>query len=67
MPVFLVGNSLQDSDLRRNYGLNLITVGKSRSVAGLSSTKQPIHKVLGTPSPDRVFEIRSAGKAMIDL
>ena len=56
VPDFLVGNSLQDSDLRGNYGLNLITVGKSRSGAGLSSTKQPIQKVLGIPSPDRAFE-----------
>jgi trk system potassium uptake protein TrkA len=56
VPDFLVGKSLQESDLRGNYGLNLITVGKSRGMAGLSSTQQPIHKVLGIPTPDRIFE-----------
>lgn len=56
VPDFLVGQTLQESDLRGNYGLNLITVGKSRGMAGLSSTQQPIHKVLGIPTPARVFE-----------
>jgi trk system potassium uptake protein TrkA len=55
-PPALVGKTLQESDLRGNYGLNLITVGKSRGMAGLSSTQQPIHKVLGIPAPARVFE-----------
>jgi trk system potassium uptake protein TrkA len=55
-PVSLVGQTLQEIDLRGKYGLNLITIGKSRGMAGLSSTQQPIHKVLGIPTPERVFE-----------
>ncbi len=56
IPPALVGKTLQDADLRGKYGLNLITVGKSRGLAALSSTQQPVQKVLGIPSPSREFE-----------
>ncbi len=56
VPDFLIGKTLQEADLRGNYSLNLITVGKSRGMAGLSSTQHPVHKVLGIPEPARKFE-----------
>ncbi len=56
VPQALVGVALQDLELRSRYDLNLVTVGKGRPVATLSSTRQPISKVLGTPQPAREFE-----------
>lgn len=55
-PAPLVGKSLQDAELRSKYDLNLVTIGKSRGAAALSSVRQPISKVLGIPQPDRQFE-----------
>lgn len=56
VPPPLVGKNLQETDLRGRYGLNLVTIAKGRGTAALSSTRNPIHKVLGIPQPDRVFE-----------
>jgi trk system potassium uptake protein TrkA len=55
-PPAFVGKTLQEIGLRAGYDLNLVTVAKGRSTAAISSTRQPIHKVLGTPSPGRPFE-----------
>jgi len=56
VPQALVGVALQDLELRNRYDLNLVTVGKSRAAATLSSTRQPINKILGIPQPAREFE-----------
>lgn len=56
VPSSLVGTALQQADLREGYGLNLITIAKGRSQAGLTSTRNPIQKVLGIPQPTREFE-----------
>lgn len=56
VPSSLVGKTLQDAELRSSYDLNLVTIGKSRGAAALSSVRQPISKVLGIPQPDRPFE-----------
>ena len=42
--------------LRTKYDLNLVTIAKGRGTVALSSTRQPISKVLGIPLPDRPFE-----------
>ncbi|MBX3742443.1 MAG: TrkA family potassium uptake protein [Akkermansiaceae bacterium] len=55
-PPSLLGKTLQDAELRSRYDLNLVTIGKSRGAAALSSVRQPISKVLGIPRPDRPFE-----------
>ncbi|WAC19556.1 TrkA family potassium uptake protein [Luteolibacter sp. SL250] len=55
-PPPLVGKTLQEAELRSKYDLNLVTIGKSRGAAALSSVRQPISKVLGIPQPDRPFE-----------
>lgn len=55
-PEPLVGKTLQESDLRARYQLNLVTVAKSRGATALSSMRHPISKVLGSPDPSRVFE-----------
>jgi len=55
-PLPLVGKTLQDAELRSRYDLNLVTIGKSRGAAALSSVRQPISKVLGIPQPDRPFQ-----------
>jgi trk system potassium uptake protein TrkA len=54
-PTF-VGKTLQEAGLRTKYGINLVTIAKGRGTAALSSTRQPISKVLGIPLPDRPFE-----------
>jgi Trk K+ transport system NAD-binding subunit len=56
VPAPLVGTTLQQVDLRGRYDLNLVTVAKGRGAAPLSSTRHPIHKVLGIPQPTRDFE-----------
>lgn len=56
IPDQLVGKTLQESQLRARYQLNLVTVAKSRGAAALSSTRHPMSKVLGSPDPTRVFE-----------
>jgi trk system potassium uptake protein TrkA len=56
VPEPLVGKSLQESQLRSRYQLNLVTVAKSRGATTLSSTRHPIGKVLGNPDPSRIFE-----------
>lgn len=56
VPQALVGVALQDVELRNRYDLNLVTIGKGRATATLSSTRQPIGKVLGIPQPGRPFE-----------
>jgi trk system potassium uptake protein TrkA len=55
-PQGMIGKSLQQAAIRDRYDLNLITIGKSRaSTSGASS--HGIHKVLGVPQPDRIFEV----------
>lgn len=56
IPQALVGVSLQEVELRNRYHLNLVTIGKGRGTATLSSTRHPIGKVLGIPQPTREFE-----------
>lgn len=51
-----IGVSLQEVDLRGRYDLNLVTVAKGRGASALSSTRQPITRVLGIPQPTRLFE-----------
>lgn len=55
-PAPLVGVTLQDVDLRGRYDLNLVTIAKGRDTAALSSTRQPISRVLGIPQPSRLFQ-----------
>jgi trk system potassium uptake protein TrkA len=55
-PPSFVGKMLQDVGLRTKYDLNLVTIAKGRGTVALSSTRQPISKVLGIPLPDRPFE-----------
>ncbi len=57
VPPPLVGVSLQEINLRGRYDLNLITIAKGRGTANLSSSRHPIHKVLGIPLPTRLFEV----------
>jgi len=56
VPQALVGVALQDVELRSRYNLNLVTIGKGRGTATLSSTRHPVGKVLGIPEPARAFE-----------
>lgn len=56
VPRSMVGSSLQHSTLRSHYNLNLVTIGKTRDAATLSSTRHPITKILGNPNPSRLFE-----------
>ena len=56
VPHPLVGMALQDVELRNHYNLNLVTIGKGRGTATLSSTRHPIGKILGIPEPTRAFE-----------
>lgn len=56
VPPPLVGQTLQSADLRGAYGLNLVTIAKSRGQAALSSAHHANYKVLGIPQPDRAFE-----------
>lgn len=56
VPDSLVGTTLQQMELRNRYDLNLVTIAKGRGMTALSSTRHPIHKVLGIPQPDRKFE-----------
>ncbi len=57
VPRALVGVALQDVEFRNRYNLNLVTIGKGRGTATLSSTRHPIGKVLGIPQPTRAFEL----------
>lgn len=57
VPRALVGVGLQDVEFRNRYNLNLVTIGKGRGTATLSSTRHPIGKVLGIPQPTRAFEL----------
>jgi trk system potassium uptake protein TrkA len=56
VPPPLVGITLQQIDLRGRYDLNLVTIAKGRGAATMSSTRNPINKVLGIPLPSRHFE-----------
>lgn len=55
-PPSFVGKTLQEVGLRTKYDLNLVTIAKGRGTVALSSTRQPISKVLGIPLPNRPFE-----------
>jgi trk system potassium uptake protein TrkA len=54
-PAKMVGQTLQEVALRDKYQLNVVTIGKSRATSS-ASTHASIHKVLGIPQPNRVFE-----------
>jgi trk system potassium uptake protein TrkA len=56
VPSRMVGQTLQEQNLRGRYSLNLITIAKGRSAPALSSTHHPINRVLGIPQPERIFE-----------
>ena len=55
-PQRLVGKTLQQASLRDRYGLNLVTIGKSRGVTTSAPTPHTIQRVLGVPDPERPFE-----------
>lgn len=55
-PLRLVGKTLQQAGLRDLYGLNLITIGKSRGVTTSAASPHAIQRVLGVPDPERPFE-----------
>lgn len=55
-PREFVGKTLQETNIRGRYHLNLITIAKGRGTTALSSTRHPITSVLGIPHPDRPFE-----------
>jgi trk system potassium uptake protein TrkA len=56
VPPPMVGQTLQEIELRGRYDLNLVTIAKGRGMTALSSTRHPINRVLGIPLPDRKFE-----------
>lgn len=56
VPPPFVGQTLQDSNFRGRYNLNLITIAKGRGTTALGSTRHPISQVLGIPQPERTFE-----------
>ena len=55
-PPRLVGKTLHQARLRDDYGLNLITIGKSRGVTTSAASPHAIQRVLGVPDPERPFE-----------
>lgn len=55
-PTRMIGQTLQQSGLRDQYELNLITIGKSRAMSSSAAGHHTIQKVLGVPQPDRCFE-----------
>lgn len=55
-PAGLVGKTLHQAGLRDHYGLNLITIGKSRCTTTSAASPHTIQRVLGVPDPERPFE-----------
>ncbi len=56
VPAAFVGQTLQETDVRSRYHLNLVTIAKGRGTTALGSTRHPISQVLGIPKPERPFE-----------
>lgn len=56
VPDAMIGKTLQETDLRGRYDLNLVTVAKARGMT-VRSARHGINKVLGIPQPDRKFEV----------
>ncbi len=56
VPSAFVGKTLQETNVRGRYHLNLVTIAKGRGMTALGSTRHPISQVQGIPHPDRPFE-----------
>ncbi len=56
VPAGLVGKTLKEANLRGDYGLNLVTVVRHKSMTCVTDATAMVDKILGVPAPDRPFE-----------
>ncbi len=56
LPDWLIGRSLEEAGLRKNYKINLVTVKKASAPAARIFARERAHELIGVPPADYRFE-----------